>query len=108
MNSQTLKIIQTRVGGFRADLEVLGPPQVVAALIAQIHAFVQAALVTIADLKNELSAAYAEDHGKWNGTEPENKTPVEDSRCTGTLHAAGVAAVVLEACFAAILATLTF
>jgi hypothetical protein len=108
MNNETMKIIPTRVGGFRADLELLGPPQVVAALIAQIHAFAQAILATIAELKNELSAAYAADHGKWNGAEPENRTPVEVSPWTGALRTAGIAAVVLEACFAAILAALTF
>jgi hypothetical protein len=108
MHTEKLNIVQTRARELRADLDVLGPPQIMAALFAEIHSFADATNITLGGLKDELSASYAADYSKWNGVAPPDKKPAEGARWTVALRAAGAAAVILEACFAAILAALTF
>jgi len=108
MNTETLKNANARIEEFRTELEFLGPPDVVAALLARVRAWARTTLDMIADLKKDVCADYSADYGKWNGAEPQIKMPADASDWGWTLRASAFAAMLLECGFAAILAALTF
>ena len=108
MDTQKIRIARSQLDRFKEDLEFLGSPQLVAALVDQVRAWTATTLTSITHLKQQVRGEFAIDYGKWHGTPPSSETPVDASHWVWWLRASGLAVVTLECGFAAILGLLTF